>query len=701
MPIVFEQASLRSIITMSSTTMSPSVWGRPATRPPVSLAAVEQEQQERADVELAQKLQVAESDYHAELLGVEAATAEPDIDADLALAMKLQAMEEQAAGITPSSQPTDDTSQDEALAAALQAQFNQEHDAHINELEKRANGMSPSKVTVSMDKHRSPYPSQAPYHHPEVSQADEEDLWDDDIEEAEYYDKGTRTMRDGQGRIITKHNPLVNGRRNRQKMERDFPIGFASGDMKGKGSDFRLDNKVYNHLRRFANKSARQAARLNEKKDNSTAVMALDRETRLILFKLINRGVLTRVDGVISTGKEAVVLSGMAHSDAEDLTSRVIPCAIKVFKTTLTEFKQRQQFLHGDRRYEHRVGRQHARKLVKVWAEKEMANLKRMEREGLACPKVIMQRQHVLVMSLIGNKYGPAPKLKELVEPPAPLSARKVDKCFATVLDGMRVMYNDCKLVHGDLSEYNLLYHEDQPWFIDVGQSVEPTHPRAQEYLYRDCKNVHDFFARSGADMMTAGDMFELITGQRLAEEIQLDYATKISGGAARGQLKHRDREEAAMDSSNIVLKPESCLPGNAVLRKDLSDDQLEGDSLSDEEISNDQVAQADELLLSMINSVHDDDDVGDEEGGEDTHKVAAAQEPVAATGANDATCADDLADGGDGDSSRVDGDTDEADDTLNQSWVRVEQDDVATLTPTTEADIGLLKDALGLESSR
>ena len=56
----------------------------------------------------------------------------------------------------------------------------------------------------------------------------EEEEWDDTIEEAAYYHRATRTMRDVTGRIVTKHNPIVNGRRNRQKMEKSFPIGFAS-----------------------------------------------------------------------------------------------------------------------------------------------------------------------------------------------------------------------------------------------------------------------------------------------------------------------------------------------------------------------------------------------------------------------------------------------------------------------------------------
>ena len=54
----------------------------------------------------------------------------------------------------------------------------------------------------------------------------------------------------------------------------------------------------------------------------------------------------------------------------------------------------------------------------------------------------------------------------------------------------MKKMYNECQMVHADLSEYNMLWHEDTVHFIDVGQAVDRMHPHAHEFLLRDCKNV-------------------------------------------------------------------------------------------------------------------------------------------------------------------------------------------------------------------
>jgi serine/threonine-protein kinase RIO1 len=54
----------------------------------------------------------------------------------------------------------------------------------------------------------------------------------------------------------------------------------------------------------------------------------------------------------------------------------------------------------------------------------------------------------------------------------------------------MKNMYHKAELVHADLSEYNILWCKGDCWFIDVGQAVEPRHPEAKSFLFRDCTNI-------------------------------------------------------------------------------------------------------------------------------------------------------------------------------------------------------------------
>jgi RIO kinase 3 len=64
----------------------------------------------------------------------------------------------------------------------------------------------------------------------------------------------------------------------------------------------------------------------------------------------------------------------------EDFPKTVPPeCAIKVFKTTLNEFKNRDRYIKDDFRFKDvcRFGKQNPRKFIKLWAEKEMYNLNR------------------------------------------------------------------------------------------------------------------------------------------------------------------------------------------------------------------------------------------------------------------------------------------------------------------------------------
>ncbi|KNE92100.1 hypothetical protein PSTG_14481 [Puccinia striiformis f. sp. tritici PST-78] len=52
----------------------------------------------------------------------------------------------------------------------------------------------------------------------------------------------------------------------------------------------------------------------------------------------------------------------------------------------------------------------------------------------------------------------------------------------------VRIMYHQCKLVHANSSEYNILYHDDHLFITDVSQSVEHDHPSAYDFLRSDVR---------------------------------------------------------------------------------------------------------------------------------------------------------------------------------------------------------------------
>lgn len=134
-----------------------------------------------------------------------------------------------------------------------------------------------------------------------------------------------------------------------------------------------------------------------------------------VLTTECTKGTLLLCFLLLFLGKEAVILH--ADSDPNFPLDSNVPkeCVLKIFKTTLSEFKQRDKYIKDDHRFKDRIGKQTARKTVHIWAEKEMANLMRLAKAGIPCPKVVTLRKHVLVISFIGENHKPAPKLKDAI----------------------------------------------------------------------------------------------------------------------------------------------------------------------------------------------------------------------------------------------------------------------------------------------
>ncbi|KAG9377231.1 Serine/threonine-protein kinase RIO1 [Pyrenophora tritici-repentis] len=254
-------------------------------------------------------------------------------------------------------------------------------------------------------------------------------------------------------------------------------------------------------------------ARDKDKADRATTEQVLDRRTQMILLQLINRGVISEIHGVISTGKEANVYHAM--TEPSDADADPIHRAVKVYKTSILVFKDRAKYVEGEFRFRQGYNKSNNRAMVRMWADKERRNLARIHDAGIPSPQAHALRNHVLVMGFVGDRKGKAaPRLKDVRF--EGLTSKEEDAkwtdLYLEMLAYMRIMYQTCRLVHADLSEYNVLYHEGKQWIIDVSQAVEHDHPRSLEFLRMDVKNVSDFFRSRNVEVLSERKAYAFIT---------------------------------------------------------------------------------------------------------------------------------------------------------------------------------------------
>lgn len=222
----------------------------------------------------------------------------------------------------------------------------------------------------------------------------------------------------------------------------------------------------------------------NRDTDREVMEEVFDKRTLMILYNLINDGVISEIVGVVKAGKESRLYWGK-DSEEKDI-------AIKIYLTTSAEFRRGMlPYIEGDPRF--RRIRRDTHHLVYAWAQKEFKNLKIAYEAGVRVPKPIAVKGNVLVMEFIGEDGVSAPLLKEV-------DLEDAEGIFKVLLDYVKKLYKS-GLVHADLSEYNVMIWDCEPVLIDLSQSVLLEHPRSREYLLRDITNLVKFFKKRGLSL--------------------------------------------------------------------------------------------------------------------------------------------------------------------------------------------------------
>ncbi len=143
------------------------------------------------------------------------------------------------------------------------------------------------------------------------------------------------------------------------------------------------------------------------------------------------------------------------------------------------------------------------------WTEKEFRNLTRVNRKSrINAPEALLFKDHILVglkcivmlrvivrqvMSFIGKNSIPALQLKEINK--SSLSVELWTDIYFDVLSMIYTLFHKCHLVHADLSEYNVLRHEEKTYLIDFGQAVDISHPEHLVFMLRDIENITSYFS--------------------------------------------------------------------------------------------------------------------------------------------------------------------------------------------------------------
>jgi RIO kinase 2 len=212
----------------------------------------------------------------------------------------------------------------------------------------------------------------------------------------------------------------------------------------------------------------------------------------LALNALVKRNVVEALGPPLGLGKESDVYSAKGRNGAD--------IALKFHRLGRISFRQTRR----TRRYV--ADRLHTSWIyqARIAATRECAAMKRVLRAGVEVPKSIDNNRHIVAMGMF---LGSELRVSALTDPAATLRR---------ILLSMRKMYRNARIVHGDLSEYNILVAESEDFtIIDWPQSVARNDPRSKALLTRDVANIVGFFARKHNVQVPLKTALEFIQGKR------------------------------------------------------------------------------------------------------------------------------------------------------------------------------------------
>jgi RIO kinase 1 len=238
------------------------------------------------------------------------------------------------------------------------------------------------------------------------------------------------------------------------------------------------------------------------------------------LEPLVEDGLIDAVIRQLMSGKEAMIFV-VRCGDA-------IRCA-KVYKeANKRSFRQAVDYTEGRKTKNSRrarameKGTRYGRKVQEeAWQSAEVDALYRLAAAGVRVPAPYNFHEGVLLMELVTDAHGePAPRLNDLE-----FSAEEALTYHALLMQEVVRMLS-AGIVHGDLSEYNILLGAAGPVIIDLPQAVDAAgNNHARDMLERDVANLTNYFGRSAPELLVTEygkEIWALYEQGRLTPDVPL-----------------------------------------------------------------------------------------------------------------------------------------------------------------------------------
>ncbi len=245
------------------------------------------------------------------------------------------------------------------------------------------------------------------------------------------------------------------------------------------------------------------------------------------LTTLVEEGLVDEVLGQLMSGKEATVYIVRCGEH--------IRCA-KVYKeANQRSFRKAASYQEGRKVKNSRQARamekgsRYGRQMQEeVWQNAEVDALYRLAAAGVRVPQPHICFEGVLLMDLVVDAEGSAaPRLNDVA------LSEEVALEYHTLLVNQVVRMLCAGIIHGDLSEYNILVADDGPVIIDLPQAIDAAaNSTAAEMLERDVNNLRTYFSafapslkdtRFGKEIWALYESGALRPDQALTGQVELD----------------------------------------------------------------------------------------------------------------------------------------------------------------------------------